>query len=247
MDCGVPFCQSDDGCPIDNLIPGMERPRLPGRWKEALERLHKTNNFPGVHWSTCPAPCEGACVLGITDPAGHDQEYRERDYRSRFARRLGAGASAPVEAGKTGCDRRLRPGGPRGGRSAQQGRAPVTVYERADRIGGLLMYGIPNMKLDKGVVDRRVNLMREAGHRVRDRRRHRGKSMPPNLARHRCGAAAPRARRVPAIFEYQGGLAGMHFAMEFLTANTQEFARQQTADGNFIRCQRQECRRYRRR
>ena len=111
------------GCPIDNLIPEWNDLVYQGRWRDALDRLHKTNNFPEFTGRTCPAPCEGACVLGITDPAGHDQEHRERDHRPRLRRRLGQARSRPPDAhGQEGRGRRLGPCGPRRRGPAQQGR-----------------------------------------------------------------------------------------------------------------------------
>ena len=189
MDCGVPFCQSDDGCPIDNLIPEWNDLVYRGRWRDALDRLHKTNNFPEFTGRVCPAPCEGACVLGITDPAGDDQEHRERDHRPRLRRRLGRARTPPAaRTGKTVAIVGSRSRGP--GRRAQLNKAghTVTVYERADRIGGLLMYGIPNMKLDKEVVERRVDLLRGGGRRVRHERRRRQE-------RRREASCAPRTTR----------------------------------------------------
>ena len=138
------------GCPIDNLIPEWNDLVYHGRWRDALDRLHKTNNFPEFTGRTCPAPCEGACVLGITDPAGDDQEHRERDHRPRLRRRLDR--AAPAAEARTGKKVAIIGSGPAGLAAADQLNKvghTVTVYERADRIGGLLMYGIPNMKLDK--------------------------------------------------------------------------------------------------
>ena len=94
MDCGVPFCMSNSGCPLDNLIPEWNDLVYQQRWREALDRLHKTNNFPEFTGRTCPAPCEGACVLGINAPAGDDQEHRERHHRPRLCRGLGPAAAA---------------------------------------------------------------------------------------------------------------------------------------------------------
>src|SRR5690606_34148555 len=153
MDCGVPFCQSANGCPIDNLIPEWNDLVYHGRWREALDRLHKTNNFPEFTGRTCPAPCEGACVLGITDPpvtiknienAIIDRAWAEgwvkpNRPKSRTGKRVAIVGSGP--AGLAAADQLNKVG------------HSVTVYERADRIGGLLMYGIPNMKLDKKVVE----------------------------------------------------------------------------------------------
>jgi NAD(P)H-dependent glutamate synthase small subunit len=163
MDCGVPFCQSNSGCPIDNLIPEWNDLVYQDRWRDALDRLHKTNNFPEFTGRTCPAPCEGACVLGITDPpvtiknienAIIDRGWAEGWLRPQPPQRRSGKRVSIVGSGPAGLSA-----------AAQLNLAghEVTVYERADRIGGLLMYGIPNMKLDKGVVERRVELLRQEG------------------------------------------------------------------------------------
>jgi glutamate synthase (NADPH) small chain len=163
MDCGVPFCQSNHGCPIDNLIPEWNDMVYQGRWRDALERLHKTNNFPEFTGRTCPAPCEGACVLGITSPPvtikNIENAIIDRGWEENWI------APSPPEF-RTGKRVAIVGSGPSGlAAAAQLNKAghTVTVYERADRIGGLLMYGIPNMKLDKRVVERRINLLREEG------------------------------------------------------------------------------------
>ena len=164
MDCGVPFCQSATGCPIDNLIPEWNDLVYQNRWEDALERLHKTNNFPEFTGRTCPAPCEGACVLGITDPAVTIKNIENAIVDRGLAEGLDHAAAAGERTGKSVA---IVGSGPAGLAAAQlnmrrAGHA-VTVYERADRIGGLLTYGIPNMKLDKGVVERRLDQMRAEG------------------------------------------------------------------------------------
>ncbi len=163
MDCGVPFCQSDSGCPIDNLIPEWNDLVYNGRWRDALDRLHKTNNFPEFTGRTCPAPCEGACVLGIIDPAVTIKNIENAIIDRGFAE--GWVTAEPPER-RTGKRVAIVGSGPAGLAAADQLNKvghEVTVYERADRIGGLLMYGIPNMKLDKGVVERRIDVLREEG------------------------------------------------------------------------------------
>ena len=163
MDCGVPFCQSDNGCPIDNLIPEWNDLIYRGRWKDAIHRLHRTNNFPEFTGRTCPAPCEGSCVLGITDPPvtikNIENAIVDRAWEEGWIR------PQPPEI-RTGNKVAIVGSGPSGLAAAMQlNRAGhrVTVYERADRIGGLLMYGIPNMKLDKKQVERRVRQMKDEG------------------------------------------------------------------------------------
>ena len=172
MDCGVPFCQSPDinpinarsGCPIHNLIPEWNDLVYSGQWRDALDRLHKTNNFPEFTGRVCPAPCEGSCVLGITDPAVTIKNIEMAIIDRGFAE--GWVKPAPPKS-RTGKKIAIVGSGPAGLAAAAQLNSvghQVTVYERADRIGGLLMYGIPNMKLDKfEVVDRRLDLMRQEG------------------------------------------------------------------------------------
>jgi len=163
MDCGVPFCQSLDGCPIDNLIPEWNDLVYNNEWRNALKRLEKTNNFPEFTGRVCPAPCEGSCVLGLTDPAvtiknielaivdkGFDEGWiKARKVTERSGKKVAVVGSGP--AGLAAADE-----------LNQMGHS-VKVYERSDRIGGLLMYGIPNMKLGKDVVNRRINLLKEEG------------------------------------------------------------------------------------
>ena len=147
MDCGVPFCQSGDGCPIDNQIPDWNDLVFRGDWQEALFRLQETNNFPEFTGRVCPAPCEGACVLGITDPPviikNIENAIIDRGFSEGWVQ-----PKAPVR--HTGRTIAIVGSGPAGLAAADQlnqlGHS-VTVFERADRIGGLLTYGIPNMKL----------------------------------------------------------------------------------------------------
>ena len=157
------FCQSGSGCPIDNLIPEWNHLVYQKRWKEAIDRLHKTNNFPEFTGRVCPAPCEGSCVLGITNPPVTIKNIENTIINKAFEE--GWVSSNPPKE-RTGKKVAIIGSGPAGLAAADQLNKvghEVTVYERADRIGGLLMYGIPNMKLDKGVVDRRISLMRESG------------------------------------------------------------------------------------
>jgi NAD(P)H-dependent glutamate synthase small subunit len=235
MDCGVPFCQSDSGCPIDNLIPEWNDLVYRGKWREALDRLHKTNNFPEFTGRTCPAPCEGACVLGITDPAVTIKNIENAIIDRGFAE---GWVHAHVPEQRTGKSVAVVGSGPAGLAAAEQLNKvghTVTVYERADRVGGLLMYGIPNMKLDKGVVDRRVDLLRASGIEfVTNTDVGRGTDAAELRARFDAlllatGATSPRDLDVPGR-----SLAGVHFAMEFLTANTRSLLNSNLTDGNYI-------------
>ncbi len=222
MDCGVPFCQADDGCPIDNLIPEWNDLVYQGRWREALRRLERTNNFPEFTGRVCPAPCEGACVLGITDPAVTIKNIENAIVDRGFEE--GWIVPGPPTS-RTGKSVAIVGSGPAGLAAASQLNSvghSVTVFEREDRIGGLLMYGIPNMKLDKRqVVDRRVDLMRAEGVEfvtgahvgrnvdIADLRREHDAIL---LA---CGATRPRDLPIPGR-----ALSGIHFAMDFLTEHT---------------------------
>ena len=170
MDCGIPFCHTGEivarmatGCPVNNLIPEWNHLIYQGKWREALDRLHLTNNFPEFTGRVCPAPCEGSCVLGINEPPVTIKNIE----RNIIDRGFDEGWVTPhVPENRTGKTVAIVGSGPAGLAAADQLNQAghrVTVFERADRIGGLLMYGIPNMKLDKEVVDRRVNLLADEG------------------------------------------------------------------------------------
>jgi NAD(P)H-dependent glutamate synthase small subunit len=231
----VPFCQSDNGCPIDNLIPEWNDLVYQGRWHDALDRLHKTNNFPEFTGRTCPAPCEGACVLGITDPAVTIKNIENAIIDRGFAE---GWVKPHVPASRSGKRVAIVGSGPAGLAAADQlnkAGHKVTVYERADRIGGLLMYGIPNMKLDKGVVNRRVDLLRASGIEFVVNADV-GKNVDPKKLRAEndallltTGATQPRDLPIPGRT-----LSGVHFAMEFLTANTKSLLESNLTDGNYI-------------
>ncbi len=170
MDCGVPFCHTGviisgmaSGCPLTNLVPEWNDLVYRGQWQEASIRLHRTNNFPEFTGRVCPAPCEGSCVLGINDDPvtikSIEQEIADRAWDNGWI-------VAEPPLARTGFRVAVVGSGPAGlAAAAQLNHAGhlVTVLERADRIGGLMTYGIPNMKLDKGVVERRVNLLAEEG------------------------------------------------------------------------------------
>src|SRR6186997_2235911 len=163
MDCGVPFCQSATGCPIDNLIPEWNDLVFRGRWKDALDRLHQTNNFPEFTGRVCPAPCEGSCVLGIIDPPVTIKSIEVAIIDKGFDEGWVVPSPPEVRSGKKVAVVGSGPSGLAAAAQLNHAGHLVTVFERADRIGGLLMYGIPNMKLDKSVVERRVALMAAEG------------------------------------------------------------------------------------
>ncbi len=242
MDCGVPFCHTGipiqgaaQGCPIHNLIPEWNDLVYRGLWREALTRLLKTNNFPEFTGRVCPAPCEGSCVLGINDPPVTIKNIEYSIIEKAFEERWLI-PEPPLE--RTGKKVAVVGSGPSGlACAAQLNRAghSVTVFERDDRIGGLLMYGIPNMKLDKKIVQRRIDLMVKEGIRFVTRT-----EVGQNFAAERllrefhatvlcCGSTKPRDLKIEGRdFE------GVHFAMEFLRANTKSLLDSQHKDGKFI-------------
>src|SRR3954468_4343010 len=240
MDCGVPFCQSESGCPIDNLIPEWNDLVYQGRWKDALDRLHKTNNFPEFTGRTCPAPCEGACVLGITDPPVTIKNIENAIIDRGFAE---GWVTPQPPSSRTGKRVAIVGSGPSGISAAAQlnkvGHS-VTVYERSDRIGGLLMYGIPNMKLDKGVVQRRINLLKEEGVKFVTsadvgNKQSAGYVDPQKLHAENDALLLCTGATKPNDLAISGrGLAGIYFAMQFLTANTKSLLDSNHADGKYI-------------
>jgi glutamate synthase (NADPH/NADH) small chain len=215
MDCGVPFCHT--GCPVNNLIPDWNDLVYRGRWKEALRQLHSTNNFPEFTGRICPAPCEAACVLGINEPAVTIKQIEksivERGWEEGFI------VPEPPKF-RTGKKIAVVGSGPAGLAAAQQlNRAGhwVTVYEKADRIGGLLRYGIPEFKMEKQVLDRRLDQMEAEGVKFVVNT-HVGHAVPVDDLQREFdaillagGAEAPRDLNVPGR-----ELKGVHFAMEFL-------------------------------
>ncbi|MCS6771785.1 MAG: glutamate synthase subunit beta [Kiritimatiellae bacterium] len=161
MDCGVPFCHT--GCPLGNIIPDWNDLVYRGRWREAIDRLHATNNFPEFTGRLCPAPCEEACVLGINEPPVTIEQIEKEIIERAFAE---GWVKPEPPARRTGKKIAVVGSGPAGLACAQQlNRAghTVTVFERDDRIGGLLRYGIPDFKMEKWVVDRRLAQMEAEG------------------------------------------------------------------------------------
>ncbi|MEE9310468.1 MAG: glutamate synthase subunit beta, partial [Cocleimonas sp.] len=239
MDCGVPFCQSENGCPVNNLIPEWNHLVYTDQWQTALDRLHKTNNFPEFTGRVCPAPCEGSCVLGITNPAVTIKNIENAIVDKGFAE---GWIDAKPPENRTGKSVAVVGSGPAGLAAAAQLNKvghDVTVYERADRIGGLLMYGIPNMKLGKDVVQRRVDLLKDEGVVFvtnadvggNDKNAIDVKTLKKENDALLFATGATNARNL----EIPGReLNGIHLAMEFLTANTRSLLDSELADGNYI-------------
>ncbi|NBC11370.1 MAG: glutamate synthase small subunit [Planctomycetes bacterium] len=235
MDCGIPFCQSESGCPIDNLIPEWNDLVFHGRWRDALDRLHRTNNFPEFTGRVCPAPCEGACCLGVIEPPVTIKDNEVTIVDKGFAE----GWIVPhPPAKRTGRTIAVIGSGPAGLAAADQlnkAGHKVTVFERDDRVGGLLMYGIPNMKLDKKLVDRRVDLLRAEGIRFITNA-HVGVNTDIHEIRKQfdavllaTGATKPRDLPIPGR-----ELEGIHFAMDFLRPNTKSLLDSHHDDRQYI-------------
>jgi glutamate synthase (NADPH/NADH) small chain len=242
MDCGVPFCHTGklldgltSGCPLNNLIPEWNDLVYRGRWREALDRLHKTNNFPEFTGRVCPAPCEGSCVLGINAPPVTIKSIECAIVDKGFEE--GWIVAEPPQA-RTGKKVAVVGSGPAGlACAAELNKAGhlVTVFERADRIGGLLTYGIPPMKLEKSLVDRRVKLLAEEGINFVTGTEV-GKDFPTARLQSEfdatvlCGGATW-ARDLTVEGR---SLKGVHFAMEFLTASAKSFLDSNFADGKYV-------------
>ncbi|CAL4909476.1 unnamed protein product [Urochloa decumbens] len=243
MGCSTPFCHQENfgaGCPLGNKIPEFNELVYQNRWREALYRLLETNNFPEFTGRVCPAPCEGSCVLGIIENPVSIKSIECAIIDKGFKEGWMV-PCPPLESQRTGKKVAIVGSGPAGLAAADQLNKMghiVTVFERADRIGGLMMYGVPNMKADKdGIVKRRVKLMADEGinfvvnaHVGTDPQysieKLRSESDAVILA---CGATRPRDLPVPGR-----ELSGIHFAMEFLRANTKSLLDSNLDDGNYI-------------
>ncbi|MCO5182509.1 MAG: glutamate synthase subunit beta [Anaerolineae bacterium] len=245
MDCGIPFCHTGQilnrmttGCPINNLIPEWNDLVYRGLWREAYERLSKTNNFPEFTGRACPAPCEGSCVLGINESPVTIKSIENAIIEKAFAE---GWVTPNFPDSRTGKKVAIIGSGPAGLACADQlnrvGHS-VTVYERADRIGGLLIYGIPNMKLDKQVVQRRLDVLAAAGITFVTNCTV-GMDITAQALREQydavvlaTGATKPRDLPIPGR-----ELNGIHFAMEFLQANTKSLLDSGLTDGKYISAQ----------
>ena len=242
MECGVPFCQSGmmlngmtSGCPLHNLVPEWNDLVYTGNWEQAYERLKKTNNFPEFTARVCPALCEAACTCGLGgEPvATKENEYAiiENAYEKGYAQPCPPNQRSGKKVAVIGS-------GPSGLAAADQLNKRghnVTVYERSDRAGGLLMYGIPNMKLEKRIVQRKIKIMEEEGVTFLTGTDV-GKDLKPARLLQEydrillaCGASNPRDINAPGR-----DAKGIHFAVDFLTANTKSLLDSNLADGKYV-------------
>ena len=242
MDCGVPFCQNGkvisgmvSGCPLNNLVPEWNDLLYHGNMEQAYNRLHKTNNFPEFTSRVCPAPCEAACTCGLNGDAVCTKENEMAIIEHAYANGL-AGPKPPKA--RTGKRIAVIGSGPSGLAVAdqlnQRGHL-VTVYERADRIGGLLRYGIPNMKLEKHIIDRKLNVMKDEGVEFVTEA-----NIGQNIKAKKImddydavvlavGASNPRDINAPGR-----DADGIYFAVDFLTATTKSLLDSDLTDGKYI-------------
>lgn len=244
MDCGIPFCHTGDllagmaaGCPLHNLIPEWNDLVYHNDWEEALDRLHKTNNFPEFTGRVCPAPCEGSCTLGISEPPVAIKTI-ERNIIDRGFAEEWVKPNPPTK--RTGKKVAIVGSGPAGLAVAAQLNSAgheCTVYERSDRIGGLLMYGIPNMKLEKWIVDRRIDLLKEEGVKFVVETEIGKDIHSKELMEQFDAVVLATGSTVPNDFFAKTpgrDLNGIHFAMEFLHKNTKSLLDSDLGDGNYI-------------
>lgn len=242
MDCGIPFCQTGEekngktmGCPIHNLIPEWNDLVYRGKWKEALHRLHKTNNFPEFTGRACPAPCEGSCVLGIIDPPVAIKSIEQAIIDKGFEE--GWVTADPPEH-RTDKKIAIVGSGPAGLAAADQLNKVghnVTVYERHDKIGGLLTYGIPNQKMEKSVVKRRVDLLAEEGIEFITNTEIGTDLHATKLKDNYDAVILAGGATNPRDLDIEGrDLKGIHFAMEFLHANVESLLDSNHEDDNYI-------------
>jgi glutamate synthase (NADPH) small chain len=233
MDCGIPFCHQ--GCPLGNIIPDWNDLVYRDKWRDAIDRLHATNNFPEWTGRLCPAPCEGSCVLGINDDPVTIKSIEAAIIERAFAEGW-VGPQPPLV--RTGKRVAIVGSGPAGLAAADQlNRAghTVTVFERADRIGGLLRYGIPEFKMEKKFLDRRLSIMEKDGVAFRTNA-HVGVNVPADDLRGEFdalvlagGACWPRDLPVPGR-----ELRGIHFAMEYLPLQNRRCEGDYIPDDEFI-------------
>jgi glutamate synthase (NADPH/NADH) small chain len=233
MDCGIPFCHQ--GCPLGNLIPDWNDLVYRDKWREASDRLHATNNFPEFTGTLCPAPCEGSCVLGINDDAVTIKAIELAIIDHAFEAGWVRPQPAKVRTGKTVAVIGSGPAGLAGAQQLTRAGHAVTVYERADRIGGLLRYGIPEFKMEKRVLERRLRQM-EAEGTAFVTGAHVGTGVDPGELRAKFdavllagGACAPRDLAIPGR-----DLSGVLYAMDYLTLQNRRNEGDRVPDATFV-------------
>ncbi len=242
MDCGVPFCQSGmmlkgmaAGCPLNNLIPEWNDLVYMGNWKQAYNRLHKTSSFPEFTSRVCPALCEAACTCGLNGSPVSVKENERAIIEKAYAQGWAAPQPPKIRTGKNVAVIGSGPSGLAAADQLNRRGHNVTVYERADRVGGLLMYGIPNMKLEKHIINRKIDVMKAEGVEfVTDA--DVGKDIKASKLMKEydsvilaCGAANPRDINVPGR-----DAKGIYFAVDFLKSTTKSLLDSNLEDGRFI-------------
>lgn len=242
MDCGVPFCQSGmtiagatSGCPINNLIPEWNDLIFHGNWKQAYNRLHKTNNFPEFTSRVCPALCEAACTCGLNGKAVSVKENEHGIIENAYEMGYAAPKIPKVRTGKKVAVVGSGPAGLAVADTLNQRGHEVTVFERNDRIGGLLMYGIPNMKLDKQVIDRKVDIMKAEGVEFVTNANIGADVKASKILKEfdkvvlACGASNPRDIKAPGRESN-----GIYFAVDFLKSTTKSLLDNGLTTGSYI-------------
>ena len=242
MDCGVPFCQSGmtlcgmtSGCPLHNLVPEWNDLVYTGNWQQAYNRLHKTNNFPEFTSRVCPALCEAACTCNLTGAPVSTKENEYAIIENAYAQGYAAPKPPRVRTGKSVAVVGSGPSGLAVADQLNRRGHTVTVFERSDRVGGLLMYGIPNMKLEKHIIDRKIKVMEEEGVTfVTGVDIGRDKKASQLLKEYdrvvlACGSSNPRDISAPGR-----DAKGIYFAVDFLTRNTKSLLDSGFADKKYV-------------
>ncbi len=244
MECGVPFCQSGmmlngmaSGCPLHNLIPEWNDLVYHGNWEQAFHRLKKTSSFPEFTSRVCPALCEAACTCGLNGDAVSTKENERAIIETAYENGWAKAQPVKVRTGKKVAVIGSGPSGLAAADQLNQRGHEVTVYERSDRVGGLLMYGIPNMKLDKSVIDRKIAIMKEEGVNFVTSVNV-GKDIKAEKIKKEydavilaCGASNPRDIKAPGR-----DANGIYFAVDFLSRNTKSLLDSNFKDKAYVEC-----------
>lgn len=242
MECGVPFCQAGmnicgmtSGCPLHNLVPEWNDLVYTGNWEQAFNRLKKTNSFPEFTSRVCPALCEAACTCGLNGDPVSTKENEYAIIENAYATGLAAAHPPKVRTGKSVAVIGSGPSGLAVADQLNKRGHQVTVFERSDRVGGLLMYGIPNMKLEKQIVDRKIQVMKEEGITFQTEVDAGKKDVAEQILKDydrvvlACGASKPRDINAPGR-----DAEGIYFAVDFLKANTKSLLDSNFADKKYV-------------